>query len=145
MQWVLEVATRKRGENNCVGTAKSLDIHHTSSLAYESRYQFPITLSVMIDRDFMRGFVKLYTLWRASKGEVYGMEIIQEMRELGFTLSPGTLYPTLHALLEERDVTVTNRLVKGKIRKCYRATAKGRKEVEEVIERLSFLIRKVFH
>ena len=98
----------------------------------------------MIDRDFMRGFVKLYTLWRASKGEVYGMEIMQEMRELGFNLSPGTLYPTLRALLEEKDVKVTNRIVKGKVRKCYRVTSKGRTEVKEVIERLSFLMRKVF-
>lgn len=98
----------------------------------------------MIDRDFMRGFAKLYTLWRASQGEVYGLEILQEMKELGFNLSPGTLYPTLHALLKERDVTVTHRNVGGKIRKCYKATAKGRKEVEEVIERLSFLMRKVF-
>ncbi len=108
------------------------------------RYPNPITAGDMIDRDFMRGFVKLYTLWRASKGEVYGMEIMQEMRELGFNLSPGTLYPTLHVLLREKDVTVKNRLVNGKVRKCYRATTKGRKEVEEVIERLSFLMRKVF-
>ena len=42
------------------------------------------------------------------------------------------------------SVTVTNRLVNGKIRKCYRATAKGRNEAKEVIERLSFLLRKVF-
>lgn len=92
----------------------------------------------------MRGFVKLYTLWRASRGEVYGMEIMHDMRALGFDLSPGTLYPTLHLLLKEKDVTVTNRVVKGKIRKCYRATPKGRKEVREVIERMSFLMRKVF-
>ena len=98
----------------------------------------------MIDRDFMRGFVKLYTLWRASKGEVYGLEIMQEMQELGFNLSPGTLYPALRALLEERDVTVTSRKVNGKIRKCYRATAKGRKELEEVRERLVVLMRKIF-
>ena len=98
----------------------------------------------MIDRDFMRGFVKLYTLWRASKGEVYGLEIIEEMHALGFKLSPGTLYPTLHALLEEKDVTVKKQTVKGKLRKVYRATRKGRKEADEVIERLSFLIRKVF-
>jgi PadR family transcriptional regulator, regulatory protein PadR len=98
----------------------------------------------VIDRDFMRGFVKLYTLWRASKGEVYGLEIIEEMRGLGFKLSPGTLYPTLHALLEERDVTMEKRTVKGKLRKVYRATRKGRKEAEEVIERMSFMIRKVF-
>ena len=98
----------------------------------------------MIDRDFIRGFVKFYTLWRASKGEVYGVEIMQEMRKLGFNLSPGTLYPALHALLEERDVIVTSRKVNGKIRKCYRATAKGRKELEEVRERLVVLMRKIF-
>jgi len=98
----------------------------------------------MIDRDFMRGFVKLYTLWRASRGEVYGLEIMEEMRALGFNLSPGTLYPALHALLRERDVKVTTRKVKGKIRKCYRATAKGRTELKEVRERLAVLMRKIF-
>ena len=97
----------------------------------------------MIDREFTRGFVKLYALWRASKGETFGMEIMEEMRELGFKVSPGTLYPILHTLLEESDVRQTNRLVNGKIRKCYRATAKGRKEVEEVIERLTSLLKKL--
>jgi DNA-binding PadR family transcriptional regulator len=29
------------------------------------------------------------------------------------------------------------------VRKCYRATAKGREEAEEVIERLSDLLRKL--
>lgn len=98
----------------------------------------------MIDRDLMRGFVKIYVLWKASKGPVYGMEIISEMRELGFTLSPGTLYPTLHGLLQEKDLTVINRTVGGRVRKVYRATPRGRREAEEVIGKWSFLIRKVF-
>jgi PadR family transcriptional regulator, regulatory protein PadR len=96
----------------------------------------------VIDREFQRGFIKLYSLWRASKGETYGVQIIEEMRELGFRVSPGSLYPVLHALLEEKDVTVTERVVNGKVRKCYRATVKGREEAEEVIERLSKLLRK---
>jgi PadR family transcriptional regulator PadR len=96
----------------------------------------------MIDREFQRGFIKLYALWRASKGEVYGVQIIEEMRLLGFKVSPGTLYPVLHTLLEEKDVTVTGRVVNGKVRKCYRASAKGREEAEEVIERLTKLLRK---
>jgi DNA-binding PadR family transcriptional regulator len=96
----------------------------------------------MIDREFQRGFVKLYALWRASKGETFGVQIIEEMRELGFRVSPGTLYPVLHTLLEEKDLTLTDRVVNSKVRKCYRATAKGREEAEEVIERLSHLLRK---
>ena len=58
-------------------------------------------------------------------------------------LSPGTLYPTLHTLLEERDLTVTDRLVNGKVRKYYRATAKGRREAKEVVERWKFLLTNV--
>ncbi len=97
-----------------------------------------------IDRDFLRGFVKLYTLWRSSKVDVYGVQILDEMKELGFKLSPGTLYPTLRALLHERDVTVQRKTVKGKIRKLYRITPKGRKELEEVQERLRVLMRRIF-
>ena len=98
----------------------------------------------MIDRDFLRGFIKIYTLWRAGQGDVYGLQILEEMKALGFNLSPGTLYPALHALLQERDVTVHERVVEGKRRKCYRLTAKGRKELNEVRERLAVLMRKVF-
>lgn len=98
----------------------------------------------MIDKDFLRGFVKLYTLWRAGHSEVYGLELMEEMRDLGFRLSPGTLYPALRALLEEGDVRMTQRTVKGKARKCYRATAKGRQEFKEVRERLLVLMRKIF-
>jgi DNA-binding PadR family transcriptional regulator len=97
----------------------------------------------MIDRQFQAAFAKLYVLWKSSKGEVYGLQIIEELRELGFKISPGTLYPTLHALLEEKDVTLTARRVNGKLRKCYRATAKGQKEAKEVVERLSRLLRKM--
>lgn len=96
----------------------------------------------MIDREFQRGFVKLYALWRASKGEAYGVKIIEDLRELGFKVSPGTLYPVLHTLLEERDVTLTERVVNGKVRKLYSATAKGREEAEEVVRRLSNLLKK---
>jgi PadR family transcriptional regulator, regulatory protein PadR len=98
----------------------------------------------MMDREFQRGFLKLYVLWSASQGETYGVRIMEEMRELGFKVSPGTLYPVLHSLLEEKDLALTERLVNGKIRKCYRATTRGKKEADEVIERLTRILRKVF-
>jgi PadR family transcriptional regulator len=86
----------------------------------------------MIDRDFVRGFIKLYALSLAADGEVYGGKILEEMNKRGFSLSPGTLYPAFHALLHEGDVTVRQRMAGGKIRKCYRLTAKGRRELEEI-------------
>jgi DNA-binding PadR family transcriptional regulator len=80
----------------------------------------------MIDRDFVRGFIKLYALSLTADGEVCVGKILEEMNKRGFSLSPGTLYPALHALLHEGDVTVRRRMAGGKICKCYRLTAKGR-------------------
>jgi len=54
------------------------------------------------------------------------------------------LDPALHSLLREGDVAVRQRMVGGKIRKCYRLTAKGRQELKEVKERLRTLVRVVF-
>ena len=98
----------------------------------------------MIDRDFVRGFIKLYVLWRARNQDVYGLKILEEMKDLGFSISPGTLYPTLHALLRERDVTVSKHIVRGKVRKCYRLTKKGQRELKEVKARLRVLVGTVF-
>jgi len=98
----------------------------------------------MIDRDFVRGFIKLYALSLASDGEVYGLKILEEMNKRGFSLSPGTLYPALHALLREGDLTVRPRMAGGKIRKCYRLTRKGRRELAEIKRRLRTLVRVVF-
>ena len=32
----------------------------------------------MVDREFLRGFTKLYALWRDSKRDAYGMAILKE-------------------------------------------------------------------
>ena len=98
----------------------------------------------MIDREFLRGFTKLYALWRGSRKDAYGMAILREMRDVGFDLSPGTLYPTLAKLEREGDISWRKQLVGGRIRKTYRLTPKGRKELEEVRERLRIVVRLVF-
>ena len=97
----------------------------------------------MIDRDFLRGFIKLYALSLAADGGVYGLKI-GRMNKHAFSLSPGTLYPALHSLLRGGDVAVRQRMVGGKIRKYYRLTAKGRQELKEVKGRLRTLVRVVF-
>jgi DNA-binding PadR family transcriptional regulator len=99
----------------------------------------------MVDREFMRGFTKLYALWRGSRKDAYGMAILKEMRDAGFELSPGTLYPTLAKLEREGDITWRRKIIGGRIRKTYRLTPKGRKELEEVKQRLRALVHLVFH
>lgn len=98
----------------------------------------------MIDRDFLRGFTKLYALWRGSTKDAYGMAILKEMQEVGFDLSPGTIYPTLEKLRREGDITWREQIVGGRIRKTYQLTPKGRRELKAVKERLRAIVSRVF-
>jgi DNA-binding PadR family transcriptional regulator len=80
--------------------------------------------------DLFLGFVKLHILYHAGQEPVYGLWLIEELSEHGYRLSPGTLYPILHALQEEKLLTSEARVVEGKVRKYYRLTSAGRKALE---------------
>lgn len=98
----------------------------------------------MLDREFLRGFVKLYALWRGSRPEAYGSAVVREMRAVGFELSPGTLYPLLRKLADEGDITWRPMVVGGRVRKAYRLTPKGRRELAQVTSRLRAVVGLVF-
>ncbi len=87
----------------------------------------------MQHRDLFLGFVKLHILYHAAMEPVFGLELIRELARHGYTLSPGTLYPVLHRMAEEKLLRVRSRTVGGKVRKYYRATAKGRRVLSEGI------------
>jgi len=55
----------------------------------------------MLDREFFLGFIKIHILYHASKEPIFGIEIAQELTRHGYSISPGTLYPTLHRLEKE--------------------------------------------
>lgn len=82
-------------------------------------------------RDFFLGFVKLHVLHHASRGPVFGLELIRELESHGYALSPGTLYPVLHGLERDGYLKSEARVVAGKRRKYYRATAAGRSALNE--------------
>ena len=77
-------------------------------------------------RDVISGFIKLHILYHASQEPVFGLDLIQELRRHGYELSPGTLYPTLHALEEEGYLRHEDKIVNGRRRKYYTATRQGR-------------------
>jgi PadR family transcriptional regulator, regulatory protein PadR len=52
----------------------------------------------MKHQDLLVGLIRLHILHHASKEEFYGQWMIHEFARHGYTLSPGTLYPMLHAL-----------------------------------------------
>src|SRR3546814_4918270 len=58
----------------------------------------PDLWSAMDHRDLLSGFVRLHILLHAADEPVYGSWIIEELAHHGYKLSPGTLYPMLHAM-----------------------------------------------
>lgn len=96
-----------------------------------------------ITRDLFRAFVRVHILHHAAEGEIFGLEMIEELRRHGYAIGPGSLYPMLHGL--ERNGSLKTRLevVNGKRRKYYLATARGRRALAEVRRKIRELVGEV--
>jgi DNA-binding PadR family transcriptional regulator len=94
-------------------------------------------------RDFFLGFIKIHILHHASKGPIYGLWFIEELRRHGYRISPGTLYPILHRLEEDGLLKSYSENVEGKIRKYYKTTPKGIRIFSKVKEKMGELIKEV--
>jgi DNA-binding PadR family transcriptional regulator len=81
---------------------------------------------------FRRGTTVLAVLSALDRGETYGYEIRREAyrRTKGlFTINEGALYPLLRSLMRRGLVRVRQEKVRGRWRKYYRLTDRGRKEL----------------
>jgi PadR family transcriptional regulator, regulatory protein PadR len=96
-----------------------------------------------IVRDVFLAFVRVHILHHAARDRVFGLEMIEELRRHGYKLSPGTLYPILHGLEESGLLTSSGKVVGGKMRKYYKATAKGRRMLAEVRGKISELVGEI--
>ncbi|HEX7126379.1 MAG TPA: PadR family transcriptional regulator [Thermodesulfobacteriota bacterium] len=94
-------------------------------------------------REFLVGFIKLHILHHAAEGPVYGLEMIEELGRHGYQVSPGTLYPTLHALEDAGLVRREEQVIGGRVRKYYRATSAGRRLLAQVRPRIRELVDEV--
>jgi len=97
----------------------------------------------MLDREFFLGFIKIHILYHASKEPIFGVEISEELARHGYRVSPGTLYPTLHRLKKEGYLESFSKVVDGRVRKYYQATARGKLVLEQSKERIRELVTEV--
>ena len=98
-----------------------------------------------LSRDFFLGFIKIHILHHAAEEPVYGLAMIEELRRHGYELSPGTLYPLLHALDGAGYLSKENRNIEGKIRKYYRITEAGDAALAEARSRIRELVDEVLN
>ena len=97
----------------------------------------------MLDREFFLGFIKIHVLYHAAREPIFGVEITEELARHGYSISPGTLYPTLHRLAKEGYLESSSRVVNGRVRKYYRATARGRLVLEQSKQKIRELVTDV--
>jgi DNA-binding PadR family transcriptional regulator len=98
----------------------------------------------MADRDFYSGLIKLHVLYHASKQEIFGLWMIRELRHHGYAIGPGTLYPMLHKLEKRKYLVSRERVVDGKVRRCYKITPRGAKAFVKAKGKVRELFEELF-
>jgi DNA-binding PadR family transcriptional regulator len=94
----------------------------------------------MFVRKVILGFIRIHILHHASTEDgIYGSWMLDELKDHGYDISPGTLYPILHEMRDLGILDVEEAVVNGKVRKLYRSTARG----DEVLMELKESIRQL--
>ena len=83
----------------------------------------------MLGRHPKVDFIELHILHHARAGEVYGLWMIEELAGHGYKVNASQFYPKFHRLEREGLLARNGRVIDGKLRKYYRATAAGQRHL----------------
>lgn len=100
-------------------------------------------LKKQISQTFWQGLVKLIVLHQTSLGPTYGGRLSKYFRSLGYEISPGSLYPLLHALEKANFLHCRIRIFRGRTRKYYELTPDGRGCLEALRQEVGGIVREV--
>ncbi|MBP1947111.1 PadR family transcriptional regulator [Virgibacillus litoralis] len=95
--------------------------------------------------EMMKGLLEGCVLEIISRGETYGYEITQQLRELGFTdVVEGTVYTITIRLEKNKLVDIEKKKsTVGPPRKFYKLNAAGQEQVETFWEKWDFISSKM--
>src|SRR5262245_60736943 len=99
---------------------------------------------IFIRRSIINGLVKLIVLQRARYEPVYGGALNKMLHKLGYSMSPGTLYPLLHTLEQAKLLRSRTTTVHGRVRRYYEITPFGRNCYAEAQHTLAALVQEMF-
>jgi PadR family transcriptional regulator PadR len=88
-----------------------------------------VNVTSAVEKEILRPLWKVHILHHASEAPIVGHWMLEELREHGYRVSPGTLYPLLGRMV---GLGWLNHDKRGH----YRATAAGRRALKEVRKRL---------
>ena len=69
--------------------------------------------------------------------------MIEELKDHGYSISPGTLYPILHSLEQDGYLKSTKKNIEGKIRKYYSITNSGKKILKAGTKQAQELVKEL--
>lgn len=96
-----------------------------------------------ISQAFWQGMVKLVVLHQAGLAPLYGGRLSKYLRNQGYDISPGSLYPMLHGLEKMAFLRSRIKIFKGRVRKYYELTPEGRACLEILRQELGGIVREV--
>ncbi|WP_026476541.1 PadR family transcriptional regulator [Alkaliphilus transvaalensis] len=100
-------------------------------------------MSEKILRKLFLGFIHIHILHHAAKEPFYGSWMIEELKEHGYEISPGTLYPLLHSLESDQLLKMHEKVNEGKIRKYYSITPMGAEVLEDARAKAYELFKEI--
>lgn len=100
-----------------------------------------------LEKEILRPLWKVHILHHACEGPIVGHWMLEELREHGYHVSPGTLYPLLNRMVKLGWLEYARRPRGAGVKHArpLRATASGRRAFREVEARLRELVGEVHH
>jgi len=93
--------------------------------------------SKTVNREILLSLWKIHILHHADEGEVIGQWMLGELREHGYEVSPGTLYPMLRRMEKFGWLKSRQDKKRGpKSARSYKLTAEGRKVLQQVLRQV---------
>ncbi|WP_338787666.1 PadR family transcriptional regulator [Metabacillus sp. FJAT-53654] len=94
-------------------------------------------------RKLFLGFIHIHILHHAREHPIFGLWMLEELKEHGYNISAGTLYPILHTMESDGLLVREDKNVEGKIRKYYSTTAKGNTVLVEAKKKAYELFKEI--
>jgi PadR family transcriptional regulator, regulatory protein PadR len=94
-------------------------------------------------RKLFLGFIQIHILHHAKDHPIFGLWMLEELKEHGYDISAGTLYPILHNMEKDGLVVKEEKNVEGKIRKYYSTTEKGELVLNEARDKAFELFKEI--
>ena len=96
------------------------------------------------DKGLYAGLMRLHILHEARQGETCGVWVTEQLRQHGYEISPGTLYPMLHGLEKKGYLSSTKEQVGKTMRRVYEITPEGNRALDDAKGKVHELFGELF-